>query len=177
MEDGACRDRFALVATSPSPEREPAPPVPGFDASDWLHPKGGIPMDPNDDPFGLYGKPTKYKYKPLSGPPKRDDPVEVLFSAHAMLSMEYIEAIARRVSSAGVTPKVYVPKTCVCMEIVNGGRCKTDRCPYEHDVNLAAQWKYYFSKTPCSGGYDCVRRGKGCHYLHVKPEAKKTTEA
>jgi len=131
-------------------------------------------MKPDYDPFGIRGKPTKEKFKLLGRPPKRDDPHEVLFNAHAMLSTDYLEEIVVRACAWGIKPKVVMPTgEFSCMELINTGRCKSRRCPYDHDVNNAAQWKYWFSKTPCSGGPNCIRRNKGCLYRHQKPEKPK----
>eukprot|EP00397_Hematodinium_sp_SG-2012_P007791 GEMP01007841.1.p1 GENE.GEMP01007841.1~~GEMP01007841.1.p1 ORF type:complete len:529 (+),score=100.41 GEMP01007841.1:19-1605(+) len=155
---------------SSSAERKSAPRIPSFSAPDWNHPTGGIRARTDYDPLGLCGPPSKYKYKKLARPPKRDDPLEVLFSAHAVPSTEYLEKLASKLCSRGTKPRVIVPTgPPICIDMMHAGRCKAKRCPYEHDAHQVAQWKYYFSRTPCSGGYECHRKDRGCHYRHVTP--------
>jgi len=97
-------------STSSSSKRDRTPsPVHGFSIKDWLHPVGGKFMKPSDDPFGLRGKTTKYKYKELNRPPTRKDPPQVQYSAGSMLSEAYADLLAQKFCSCGVKAKVIEP--------------------------------------------------------------------
>lgn len=108
VESSRSEDTASNSSVTSKRERTPSP-VPHFSIKDWLHPTGGKLMRPKDDPFGIKGKTTKYKFKDLNRPPTRKDPPQVQYSAHSMLTESYADLLAQKFCSVGVKAKVIEP--------------------------------------------------------------------
>jgi len=105
IESSESEDTASNSSGSSKRDRTPSP-VPRFSIKDWLRPTGGTFMKPTDDPFGIKGKTTKYKYKDLNRPPTRKDPPQVQYSAHSMLTESYADLLAQSFCSIGVKAQV-----------------------------------------------------------------------